>query len=260
MEATNLQNMSTISDLQRELKQWRERAREMERELETLSQTNSKLSDQSSEAKILREKIELLFKEREAREREIEMKIATIVESNERAAEKLRLDYQIEKEDLVGKYESRLNTEKALYEEQVLGLKRDLVRDHNDELSKIIAERSQFKSQLESLKTESQARQRQSELDIETLKQTLAKTQVELSEKSSIFETLRGEHTRATDELMSARQTTTRQATTIDQLNAEIVQLKELFECKSSDSKRELKVQLELANQQLENKWKEVLR
>lgn len=255
-----MESQSTISELQRELNKLRERIRELESERDVLSQTNSKLSDQSGEAKILREKIELLFKEKATRELEFEQKIVTLSESNERALEKLRLDYQIEREDLVSKYESRLNTEKAQYEEQVLGLKRDLVRDHNDELSKIIAERSQLKSQLESLRAESQARIKQAELDIETLKEKLGATQIELSEKSSLFETLRGEHARTSDELVSARQTTSRQAITIEQLTSEIAQLKELFESKSNDSRREFKVQLELASQQLDAKWKELLR
>lgn len=260
MEATNLQSQSTISDLQRELKQWRDRTRELEHERTALSQANSKLSDQSSEARILREKIELLFKEQESRQLEFEHKLASLSDSNERTIEKLRLDFQIEREDLIGKYESRLSNEKAIYEEQVLGLKRDLVRDHNDELSKIVAERAQLRAQLESLRGESQARHRQNELDIETLRETLSKTQIDLSEKSSVLETIRGEYTRTNEELANVRQTTSRQAVTIEQLTSEIAHLNELFESKSNDSKRELKVQLELANQQLDAKWKDLLR
>lgn len=260
MEATNQQSQSQISEQQRELKHLRERIRELEREREMLAQTNSKLSDQSGEARILREKIELLFKEKAARESEYEAKLVSLAESNERACEKLRLDYEIQREDLVGKYESRLSTERARYEEQVLGLKRDLVKEHNDELSRVVSERAALRGELESWRAESEARTRQAELEIGKLREALSASRIALDEKSALFETLRGEHARTSEDLNASRQTAARQGVTIEQLNSEIARLKELFESTSNDSKREFKVQLELANQQLDAKWKELLR
>lgn len=119
-----MQNTSAISDLERELKSARERVESLERERQSLEAQNNRLSDANSEVKLLREKIELLVNDSRSKAAEHEREVKSIREANEKMIERLKTDFQIEKQSLISSYESKLSTEKALFEEQLLSLKR----------------------------------------------------------------------------------------------------------------------------------------
>lgn len=119
-----MKNESTIRDLEQELKQIRDQLSKLEKERRSLEAQNVKLNDKSNELVLLKEKIESLINENHSKEVEHQQKLESILQSNEKTIEKIKTDFHIEKESIVSCYESKLSTEKALFEEKLLVLKR----------------------------------------------------------------------------------------------------------------------------------------
>lgn len=125
LEASNMQYTSTISDLRHELKVIKDRLDLIVKERQDLENENARLSGKTSEiVKSLKEKCEALEKAKLDIQLECQQKLDSFEQSHAKSLEKLNTEFEIEKQAIISSYESKLSTEKASFEEKLLIMER----------------------------------------------------------------------------------------------------------------------------------------
>lgn len=125
LEASSMQQVSTISDLKHELKQTKKRLALLEEERKNLETQSYTQNDRNTHLiKNLETRIELLNEEKKSIENDLNSQLNTIKDLSQKDLDKLKADTQFERQELIDNYESRLGMEKALYQEKILTLER----------------------------------------------------------------------------------------------------------------------------------------
>jgi hypothetical protein len=120
-----MQKNSTINDLIKELSTAKERLNFLEYERKNLQNENHSInSHTTSIIKSLENELEALKNERDLKIQDYESKLKLNINLNKEEIEKVKTDLAIEKQSLINTYESKLVTEKALYEEKLLTVER----------------------------------------------------------------------------------------------------------------------------------------
>lgn len=120
-----MQMTSTISDLKTELALTKDRLDLLENERRSIENQSLSQNDKNlNTIKSLEKQLEALNNEKQTLTTDFDKKFSHLSESNTKLIEKLKLEAQTEKEQLIDKYESKLNTEKTIFEEKLLTLER----------------------------------------------------------------------------------------------------------------------------------------
>ena len=125
MEASIMQKSSIISDLKHELNETRKRLNQLEDERKIYENESLSLNDRNTNLiKSLEKQIEQLSNQKVSLNKDFSLKINQLEETSKKELDKLRTDYQIEKQTLVDNYETKLNMEMVQYQEKILTLER----------------------------------------------------------------------------------------------------------------------------------------
>jgi hypothetical protein len=120
-----MQKSSTLSDLKRELGLKNERLSSLEIERKNLEREYHNENERNNQViNSLEKQLELLTSEKDSQKCEFEAKILALNDINENEKEKLLTEAKIEKQELINEYDSKLSTEKALFDEKILTLER----------------------------------------------------------------------------------------------------------------------------------------
>ena len=115
-----MQKSSILSDLKHELKQTKDRLFNNEIDSHSLEEQNKTLNEKNvSLVKSYEKQIENLNIELDREREQFERKLFALNQINEREVEKMRMNWEIEKETLINNYDTKINTERASFEEKI---------------------------------------------------------------------------------------------------------------------------------------------
>jgi len=125
LEASEMQNTSIISDLKHELSKTKERLAMLESDRRNLENESLTLNDRNVHMiRSLEKQIEALNNENNLQQAEFNRKLNSLEEINTNQVAKLKTEHKIDREELIGAYESRLSMEMATYEEKIHKMER----------------------------------------------------------------------------------------------------------------------------------------
>ncbi len=125
LEASEMQNTSIISDLKHELSKTKERLAMLESDRRNLENESLTLNDRNVHMiRSLEKQIESLNNENNLQQAEFNRKLNSLEEINTNQVAKLKTEHKIDREELIGAYESRLSMEMATYEEKIHKMER----------------------------------------------------------------------------------------------------------------------------------------
>ena len=120
-----MQNTSIISDLKHELSKTKERLSMLESDRRNLENESLTLNDRNVHMiRSLEKQIEALNNENNLQQAEFTRKLNSLEEINANQVVKLKTEHKIDREELIGAYESRLSMETATYEEKIHKMER----------------------------------------------------------------------------------------------------------------------------------------
>jgi hypothetical protein len=120
-----MQNTSIISDLKHELSKTKERLAMLESDRRNLENESLTLNDRNVHMiRSLEKQIEALNNENNLQQAEFNRKLNSLEEINTNQVAKLKTEHKIDREELIGAYESRLSMEMATYEEKIHKMER----------------------------------------------------------------------------------------------------------------------------------------
>jgi hypothetical protein len=120
-----MQKSSILSDLKRELNLNKERLIQLESDRKNLEREYHSENERNNQViNSLEKQLALLTSEKDSQKSEFESKILALNDINQKQTEKLITELQIEKQELINEYDSKLSTEKALFDERILTLER----------------------------------------------------------------------------------------------------------------------------------------
>jgi hypothetical protein len=120
-----MQKSSILSDLKRELNLNKERLIQLESDRKNLEREYHSENERNNQViNSLEKQLALLTSEKDSQKSEFESKILALNDINQKQTEKLITELQIEKQELINEYDSKLSTEKALFDEKILTLER----------------------------------------------------------------------------------------------------------------------------------------
>jgi septal ring factor EnvC (AmiA/AmiB activator) len=125
LEASEMQNTSIISNLKHELSKTKERLAMLESDRRNLENESLTLNDRNVHMiRSLEKQIEALNNENNLQQAEFTRKLNSLEEINANQVVKLKTEHKIDREELIGAYESRLSMEMATYEEKIHKMER----------------------------------------------------------------------------------------------------------------------------------------
>ena len=120
-----MQNTSIISNLKHELSKTKERLAMLESDRRNLENESLTLNDRNVHMiRSLEKQIEALNNENNLQQAEFTRKLNSLEEINANQVVKLKTEHKIDREELIGAYESRLSMEMATYEEKIHKMER----------------------------------------------------------------------------------------------------------------------------------------
>lgn len=135
-----------------------------------------------------------------------------------------------------------------------------MTKDFNGENSKLINERNELRTKLDSVLDEYKSKTKLLEDDLKNLQELYEKTKISLNENLKLNNELTHSKAKLTSENSSLQNLTGEQKIRILDLEKELEQLRLLFETSSKDSQLELKIRMDKLSKELNAKWSEVLR
>lgn len=261
LEASLMQKSSTINDLKNELANLRERISWLEDEKnDLLKSTNIQSQNVTQELRSLEKAIAEMKQEKKVMSETYAKNIETIEKSNREALDKIEIETKIREERLINDYDLKMCKESAEHKEKILTLERNLNREFNTESQKVSRDRDRLQNELNKLLEELKLKTSSYDSEVKSLKKTIAKNEIELTEASSNIEKL----TNSRDKL-EIEAKTTKSAFESEQkkrvyFEEECEKLNLLLEASAKDSEMDTKVKLEKLSRELNAKWSENLK
>ncbi len=158
LEASNLQKTSLISDLQHELTSTKARLDLLDAERRALENETLSLADRSQiMIKSLEKQVQTLNADLTSQKQTFESRFESTSQQHTQTVEGMKFEFQLEKQNLIDKYEERLATAQVSFDEKVLDLEVGLKKGFGEEVVRLTKERNEFKEALDKLTSESLA-------------------------------------------------------------------------------------------------------
>lgn len=261
LEATKLQNESTIQEQEGTINKLKDKLTWLEKERLNLEKQKSSLSlEQTSQLKSLEKALEDLSIEKQAMKERYNREIESLCNNASRSEKELSQKHAEEMENLRQKLFSDLATQKMQASELLEQIKQELNQKHEKEMLDLSRQRDQIQSELERIKSELTSRLKAAEDEVSRVNSLLHNKEEGLGSATGTINGLKEANNQLQQQLEKARADQKAEKSRAASLQAELDKLRLQHEASIKQAQIELQQKVDQATTELDIRWQETLR
>lgn len=261
LEATKLQNETTIQELEADRNKLRDKLAWLEKERENLERQKSDLNqNQSSQLRSLEKALEDLSVEKQTMKERYERELESLRSRSSKSEKEMAGLHEQDLEKLRQELLTQLASQKMEAEELLECTKQEMTKLRETEVGIITQEKDQLKSDLENIRSELTSRLKAAEDEVSRVNSILQNKEQGLGSATGMINSLRDANNQLQQQLEKARLEHKQEKTRASDLQAELDKLRMRHEANMKEAKQEFQQKMEQTTAELDLKWQDYLR